>query len=71
MTHSTVPCLAASTPLAVVESVGLLSWRPFTAQRSSSIRLCRRGVGRAVCDRRGAAFTVCLCDEEWGGGGGG
>ena len=62
MTHSTGPCWAASTPLAAVESVDLLSWRPFTAQRSSTIRLCRRGVGGAVCDRKGAAFRVCLCD---------
>ena len=38
-------------------SVGLLSWRPVTVQWSSTIRLCRRAVGGAVCDSRG---SVCV-----------
>ena len=61
MTHSsTGPCCAVRMPLAGVESVVLLSGRPVTVQRSSIIRLGGRGVGRAVCDSRGAVLVVCL-----------
>ena len=59
MTHSsTGPCCAVSMSLAGTESVVLLSGRPVTVQRSSIIRLGGRGMGRSVCDSRGAVLGV-------------